>query len=67
MVIKWATQINDVLTKESSHAFHNNQNPNPYVGEYIYTYYEFIISFERFDILTTSLALVDDIPTSALI
>jgi dynein heavy chain len=33
VVIKWATQINDVLTQESSQAFDGGQNPTPNVGK----------------------------------
>jgi dynein heavy chain len=32
VVIKWATQINDVLTEESSQAFAGGQNPTPNAG-----------------------------------
>jgi hypothetical protein len=32
VVIKWATQINDVLTQESSQAFDGGQNPTPSAG-----------------------------------
>lgn len=32
VVIKWATQINDVLTQESSQAFDGGQNPTPNAG-----------------------------------
>lgn len=31
-MIKWATQINDVLSEESSKAFANRQNPTPSSG-----------------------------------
>jgi len=33
VVIKWATQINDVLTQESSQAFDGGQNPTPNAGK----------------------------------
>lgn len=33
VVIKWATQINDVLTQESSRAFAGGQNPTPNAGK----------------------------------
>lgn len=33
VVIKWATQINDVLTEESSQAFAGGQNPTPNAGK----------------------------------
>jgi hypothetical protein len=32
VVIKWATQINDVLTQESIQAFDGGQNPTPNAG-----------------------------------
>jgi dynein heavy chain, axonemal len=32
-VIKWATQINDVMKQRSSDSFKNGQNPTPFVGE----------------------------------
>lgn len=32
VVIKWATQVNDVLTKDPSQAFEGGQNPNPSAG-----------------------------------
>jgi hypothetical protein len=32
VVIKWATQINDVLTEESSQAFTGGQHPTPNAG-----------------------------------
>jgi len=41
VVIKWATQINDVLTQESNQAFDGGQNPTPNAGklykQYVYT------------------------------
>lgn len=33
VVIKWATQINDVLTQESSQAFDGGRNPTPNAGK----------------------------------
>jgi len=35
VIIKWATQINDVLTKDSSQAFAGGQNPDPSAGMYL--------------------------------
>lgn len=32
IVIKWATQINDVMKEKPSNAFLNNQNPTPHAG-----------------------------------
>jgi dynein heavy chain, axonemal len=32
-VIKWATQINDVMKQRSSDCFKNGQNPTPFVGK----------------------------------
>lgn len=32
VVIKWATQINDVMIENPSNAFKNGQNPVPTVG-----------------------------------
>jgi dynein heavy chain len=34
VVIKWATQINDVLIQESSQAFDGGQNPTPNAGKF---------------------------------
>lgn len=33
VIIKWATQINDIITEESGQAFANGQNPTPSAGE----------------------------------
>lgn len=35
VVIKWASQINDVLNDDSSLAFANGQNPTPWAGRSI--------------------------------
>lgn len=32
VIIKWATQINDVMQEDSSHAFNNGANPTPSTG-----------------------------------
>lgn len=32
VVIKWATQINDVMVETPSNAFNNGQNPLPIIG-----------------------------------
>lgn len=32
VIIKWATQINDVMQEDSSHAFNNGANPVPSSG-----------------------------------
>lgn len=32
VIIKWATQINDILTEDSTQAFANGQNPTPTAG-----------------------------------
>lgn len=34
VVIKWATQINDVMVETPSNAFNNGQNPLPIVGKW---------------------------------
>jgi dynein heavy chain len=34
VVIKWVTQINDVMTETSANAFNNGQNPVPTMGEF---------------------------------
>lgn len=33
VVIKWATQINDVMKESSANSFNNGQNPVPTAGE----------------------------------
>lgn len=33
VVIKWATQINDILNEDSAQAFGNGQNPVPSAGK----------------------------------
>ena len=33
VVIKWATQVNDVMQENSANAFNNGQNPVPFVGK----------------------------------
>ena len=48
VVIKWATQINDVLTQESSQAFDGGQNPTPNAGKLLKNfYYVFFWVFPR--------------------
>ena len=37
VVIKWATQINDVMIESPSNAFQNGQNPLPTIGKTYYT------------------------------
>lgn len=37
VIIKWATQINDILTEDSGQAFANGQNPTPSAGTIVYT------------------------------
>lgn len=34
VVIKWATQINDVMIESPKNAFNNGQNPLPTIGRY---------------------------------
>lgn len=33
VIIKWASQINDVMQEDSSHAFNNGANPTPVAGK----------------------------------
>lgn len=40
VVIKWATQINDVMKESSANSFNNGQNPIPLAGK-SYKYYKF--------------------------
>lgn len=40
VVIKWATQINDVMIECPSNAFKNGQNPVPVIGNIIFLFFK---------------------------
>lgn len=45
VVIKWATQINDVMTENSANAFNGGQNPVPLVGKWKYFRFFYICMY----------------------